>query len=349
MEFILQRYKNLTTLLVILAAQLVLLAYQVKTGQDMRLLRIWAITAVTPFARVVEMVRGGTSGFLKDYLVLLNAREENRKLRTEMDGYKLENQILKAEMAKADRARVLAIFQTATPLKTLAASIVANAAGTNAKVVYVDRGSNSGLRPGMAVITPDGIAGKVISVYPTASQVMLLTDSSFAAGVVSERFRVHGTAKGQGHGTLVVDYVPSELRVEVGEKFYTSGDDRIFPKGLLVGEVKVVRPGRNYKEIFVAPSAFQLGLEEVLIVVGGVHQPLPGEKAEPLPYHLMTTPGARQEVPNAGNTVTAPTTDADRIREKVRKLGETSGVKFGEGGRLPDFSSTTASPPAGQR
>ena len=53
----------------------------------------------------------------------------------------------------------------------------------------------------MAVITPDGIVGKVISVYPKASQVMLVTDPAFAAGVISEKHRVHGTLKGKGYSS----------------------------------------------------------------------------------------------------------------------------------------------------
>src|SRR5262249_48201081 len=153
-----------------------------------------------------------------------------------------ENQFLRTELSTADRARALAAFQSRTPSKTLAAQVIANATAPNSKVVYVDRGATAGIHPGMAVVTPDGIVGKIIAVYPMVSQMMLVTDPSFAASVISDKGRVRGTVKGQGHGTLVVDYVPTELKVEVGEKFYTSGDDRIFPKGLPVGEIKVVRP-----------------------------------------------------------------------------------------------------------
>ncbi|MBL8231340.1 MAG: hypothetical protein JNL98_22790 [Bryobacterales bacterium] len=338
MDSILQRYRNLTVLLVVIAAQLVLLAYQVKSNQDMSLLRVWSVTAVTPLARLIEVVRGSTTGFIRDYFILLNAREENRKLKDELNRTKLENQFLRTELSTADRARALAAFQSRTPSKTLAARIIANATGANSKVVYIDRGSASGILPGMAVITPDGIVGKIIAVYPTASQVMLITDPSFAAGVISERARVHGTLKGQGHGTLIVDYVPTELKVEVGEKFYTSGDDRIFPKGMPVGEVKVVRPGRTFKEIFVAPSGFSQGLEEVLVVVEGVHQIDFGAQPENLTYQVLPgMPKADQDVePRAtgGNELT----DADRIRSEIRQSMQNQGVVLGRGGRIPNFN-----------
>lgn len=343
MDLILHRFRNLTILLAVLAAQLVLLAYQVKTGQDMRLIRVWSVSAVTPLARLVEFVRGGVAGFLRDYVILWNARAENVRLREELGRLKLENQFLKTELSTAERARALAAFQLRTPSKTLAARIIANASGANSKVVYVDRGVTSGVQPGMAVVTPDGIVGKVLSVYPTASQVMLISDPSFAAGVISEKHRVHGVVKGQGHGTLIVDYVPAELKVEPGEKFYTSGDDRIFPKGFPVGEVKVVRPGRMFKEIFLAPSGFAQGLEEVLIVVEGVHQPLPGSQPFPSPFHVLAPPE-----PDPAETAlpagAGPLTEAGRLKQYYRQLGASQGLRFGEKGAVPNFNAPMSAP-----
>ncbi|MCS7023291.1 MAG: rod shape-determining protein MreC [Bryobacteraceae bacterium] len=338
MDLILQRYRNLTILLVVIAAQLVLIAYQVKSNQDMTLLRVWSVTAVTPLARLIEMVRGSTTGFVRDYFILLNAREENQRLKEELQRIKLENHFLRSELSTAERARALAAFQERIPSRTIGARIIANSTGANSKVVYIDRGSVSGVRPGMGVITPDGIVGKIIAVYPTASQVMLITDPSFAAGVISEKARVHGTLKGQGHGTLIMDYVPTELRVEVGEKIFTSGDDRIFPKGLPVGEVKLVRPGRAFKEIYVAPSGFSQSLEEVLVVVEGVHQIDFYKPAENLTYHLLPSPPKseleRQPRAVAGDELT----DADRIRSEIRQSMEAQGVVLGQGGRIPNFN-----------
>ena len=80
MEFLLNRYRNLTVLLLVIMAQLLLLAYQVKSNQDVRLIRVWAVTAVTPLARVLEFVRRNTIGFAEDYFVLVNVRDENVRL-----------------------------------------------------------------------------------------------------------------------------------------------------------------------------------------------------------------------------------------------------------------------------
>jgi rod shape-determining protein MreC len=370
MEFLLNRFRNLTVLLLVILAQLVLLAYQVKSNEDVRLIRVWSVTAVTPLAKVLEVVRRNTIGLIEDYFVLLNVREQNRNLNVELGRLKMENQFLKTELQTADRARALQAFQSRTPSRTLAARIIGTGTGANSRVVFVDQGSHAGVMRGMAVVTPDGIVGKVLASYPTASQVLLITDSTFAAGVISDKNRVHGTVKGQGQSKCLVDYVQNEEKVEVGEIFYTSGDDRIFPKGMPVGKVSVVRPGKTFKEIYLVPSGFQQGLEEVLIVVEGVHQQIPDATAEPSPDIYIMPPAATPPVsstapagtPHQGTNAASPAatpagissgvmTDADRLREKYKQIGEAQKHVFGTGlpgSKPPDFNLDLDRPKPGQ-
>ena len=357
MDFFLSRYRNLTVLLVLIAAQLVLIAYQVRSNKDVPLIRVWAVTAVTPVEQVLEIVRRYTWGFVEDYFVLLGVRSENEKLKHDIGQLKLENHYLKSELGTADRARALSVFQQHSPSKTVAARVIGNGTGANSKVVFVDRGSTSGVESGMAVVTPDGIVGKVVDAYPTASLVMLVIDGNFAGGVISQKNHVRGTLKGTGHSECLVDYVQNEEKVDVGEWFYTSGEDRIFPKGFPVGQVSVVRPGRTFKEIFLTPSGLQGGAEEVLIVLQGVHQQIPeGEMASPGYKILPSPPDTTAEAPGPTGQPAALTTDADKLREQYKQAGEEQHHVFGEGlpgSKPPDFTkiqgvrATVAQPPAG--
>ena len=286
METLLNRYRNITVLLLVIFAQFVLLAYQVKNDSDVRLIRVWAVTAVTPLARAIEGVRGGTDGFLQNYVVLHDTRAENEKLHHELGRLKLENQALKTELSTADRAKALAVFESQSPSQMIGARVIMTALGSSGSAVFVDRGSVSGVEKGMAVVTPDGIVGKVLAAYPTASQVLLATDPSFAAGVVSQKNHVSGILKGLGHGSCRVDYVQNEEKIEVGEWFYTSGEDRIFPKGMPVGRVTAARSGNPFQEITVDPSGLAGGVEEVLIILQGVHQEIPELKTAAQPIYL---------------------------------------------------------------
>src|SRR5207247_7643533 len=112
------------------------LAYQVKSGNDVRLIRVWAVTAVTPLARTLEGIRSGVTTFAGSYLTLRDTRQQNREMRVELGRLKLENQYLRTELSTADRARALSVFQSRSQSRTLAARVIASGAGAASKVVF---------------------------------------------------------------------------------------------------------------------------------------------------------------------------------------------------------------------
>ncbi len=340
MELILNRYRNLTVLVVVLAVQLFLLAYQVKGREEVHSIRGWAVTGVMPLARLLDFVHANTIGMVGEYAQLVKARDDNRRLREELGRLKMENQSLMTDIGTADRAKALAMFQEHTPSRTVAARITGRGPD-NSKVVFVDRGSDDGVKKNMPVVTPDGIVGRITAAYPSFSQVVLLIDTNFAAGVISQKHRVPGTLKGQGHSLCLVDYIQNEEKLEVGEWFFTSGDDRLFPKGLPVGQVKVARQGRMFfQEVHLVPSGLQKGLEEVLIILGGVHQQIPDTGMLSQELHLLPPPpfdanrsGDASRVIRGGMVET----DADQLLDRYRRMGAAQGHHFGGGG-VPNFN-----------
>lgn len=334
------RYRNLAVLVIVIAAQLVLLAYQVRTKEDVSLLRSVTVTAITPLAKALDAVRGSSIGFLDRYFFLVRTQQQNERLSAELDRLKLENQFLRTELTTADRVRALALFQQQTRSKTVAARIIGTGTGANSKAVFVDRGASDGVQRGMAVITPDGIVGKVTFVYPSAAQVLLITDPFFAAGVISQKTRIPGTLKGLGRSQVLVDHIQNEINVEEGEWFFTSGDDRVFAKGLPAGQVRIVRQGKEFKEIFLDPAGLQRGLEEVLIVLEGVHQAIPDDSVPATgPVTILEPPAGDAVSDSSQGRTPLLSTDADRLREKIQRIGEIQGIKIGTAGaRLPNFN-----------
>jgi rod shape-determining protein MreC len=136
-----------------------------------------------------------------------------------------------------------------------------------------------------------------------------------------------------------VDYVPFEEKVDVGDWLYTSGDDRVFPRGFPVGIVKAVHAGQPFKEILVEPSGMHRGLEDVLILLEGVHQTIPTEQLAFQPVYIAPAP------PNAAPGPAEPAaqggTDADKLRAHYKAVGDAQNHKFGEGlpgSKPPDFN-----------
>jgi rod shape-determining protein MreC len=331
MEF-LNRYRNLSVLMAAILAQLMLLAYQVRSNQNVRLISVWAVSVMTPVARALEAGREGTSVFFRNYFLLVGVREESRKMKAELDQAEMENQYLRAQLASADNAKALSIFQTTSRSKTLAAHNLGRTTDTSSQVIYVDRGSSDGVQKGDAVRTPEGLVGKIINVFPKTSDVLLITDPSFAAYVVSQKHHVYGTLKGRGDGTVIVDHVENEQTVDVGEMFLASGEDLIFPRGTPAGQVAVVRDGRSHKEIYLTPTGLQNGLDDVLIILDGVHGTIPPEAAPDEPVHLLQPPApddsaAASDLPAQSG---AHMTELDRVTEKYRSIGEAQHHVFGD-------------------
>ena len=346
MESILYRYRNITVLLVAIFAQIVLLAWQVRNDSDVPLVRVWAVTAVTPVASGIESVRNGTTGFFSSYFELKNAREQSRQLKTEVDRLRIENQLLKNDLDSAQRASELAGFQKRTMSKMLGARVIGSTPGANSRSLLIDRGSASGIRRGMAVVVPDGIVGRVLAVFPLASQVLSVTDPGFAAGVESQKNHVHGVLKGLGNSVARVDYVAGGQKVEVGEMFYTSGEDRIFPRGLPVGKVTSVQEGSSFQDIIVEPSGAESAAEEVLVILDPVHQSIPD--APPSESPVFLAPDVAPENPPAPvspdghitqTNSLAPNaqTTAGKLMDQYKKVGDAQKHVFGEGlpGSIP--------------
>jgi rod shape-determining protein MreC len=221
-------------------------------------------------------------------------------------------------------------------------------------MIFVDRGSVSGVRRGMAVVTPEGIVGKVIAAYPTASEVLLVTDPDFAAGVISLKGQIRGTLKGQGAPLCKIDYIHAEDKLQPGEWFYTSGDDRIFPRGFPVGVVKSAKPSQPFQEVYLEPSGLGRGLEDVLILIDAVHQELPENPPENQSVYIAPPLAKPSDATGATPDASAPPlagpgTQADQIRNEYESAAQAQGHTFGEGGvrtKGPDFTKLGQQPAA---
>ena len=160
------------------------------------------------------------------------------------------------------------------PLETLAALVVARDGLPFYRVLTIDRGLEDGVKEDAPVISPTGVVGRVIRVFPRAASVQLLLDAQSGVGVLIDRTRVMGVASGRsvpsegGVPDLEMRYVPALADVTVGDVVVTSGLDGIFPKGLAVGRVRAVGEGTGlFKDVRVEPSARFATLEEVLVLL----------------------------------------------------------------------------------
>ena len=139
------------------------------------------------------------------------------------------------------------------------------------------------------------------------------------------------------------DLVAFEDKVEPGDWFYTSGDDRMFPSGFPVGVVKSVQAGQPFKEIMLEPSGMARGLEDVLIVLDAVHQEIPNTPPGSQPVYVAPPPPTTgdAEVATPAAQGAAAGTEADRLKAAYKASGDAQGHTFGEDAphsKPPDFT-----------
>jgi len=281
MESFFVRYRNLLVLLALLVAQMVGLAVQVhQTGSGrvvldprdssgVRLIRLWANAVVTPPEWLIHSSNVAMTDVWQNYLDLRHVRQQNKDLQKTIDRLRLEQAALLEDARQGERLQALLHFQERYIYKTLAAQVIGTSGSNQSQVFYIDKGSDEGLHRDMAVITPDGIVGKVRDVFPHSSQVLAINDQTSGAGVILETTRIRGILRGNAAGQPQVVNIMADRRIQPGERVLTAGGDMIFPRGLPVGVVeKVVRdPDRDsFIDVIVKPAAHLDRLDEVLVI-----------------------------------------------------------------------------------
>jgi len=267
---VLGRYRNLIVLVGVLFAQVLGLAVQVKRTSDSeptRLIRVWAVDAVTPLEKALVWVQTSTGNVWHNYFYLRGVRAENRSLKQQIERMSLEQVRMSQDADQARRLQALLAFKEQFISATMAAQVIGSSGSEQSRSLYIDKGEGAGIKPDMAVITADGIVGKVLRVYSSTSLVLLINDQSSGVGAILERSRLQGILKGTSTGEVALEKVMSDETVPAGELVLTSGGDGVFPKGLLVGTVTKVAPGSElFLNIRVRPAANLNKLEEVLVV-----------------------------------------------------------------------------------
>jgi rod shape-determining protein MreC len=271
MDSFLRKYSNSLTLTALLVVQVLGLAVQVKgtseNGTTTNLLHVWAIRLITPLEKAFVYSGNGTRTFYRDYFALRSVRRENDSLKKQIEEMRIQNVRIQEDANQARRIQSLLGFKEQFIHKTVAAQVIGTSGTDLSHVIYIDRGSDDGIKPDMAVVTPDGVVGKVLRVQPSTSQVLEIRDQTSGVGALLVNLRLQGIVKGTPGGDIVLNNIMQNEKVEVGETVVTSGGDRIFPKGLPIGTVSSTFPGRDvFLNVRLKPAANLDRLEEVLVI-----------------------------------------------------------------------------------
>ncbi len=260
--------RSVWVLVFLLFVHLLLISVQVRSPSGAILLKQWALTLGTPLLNLSVAVGTAAEGAWTRYVWLRGAREENLRLRESVRALSLREAEYRELKQQNLRLRSLLEFAESLPLKGRSAQVTGRAPGYLAGTLLIDRGSTSGLRPDLPVVTAEGVVGRTVLVSPIGSQVQLITNTDAAVGVLVQRTGIPGVARGMGSRTMEVSYISNTEQVDVGDLIVTSGLDGIYPRGLPVGRVTESKKGNLvYRHIVAEPAADLMRLSEVLVLL----------------------------------------------------------------------------------
>ncbi|MFO7987427.1 MAG: rod shape-determining protein MreC [Desulfatiglandaceae bacterium] len=227
------------------------------------------IDITAPFQKFTKKTINGIERFWLDYFYLVDVRQENRRLRQQIDIYRMENSRYRESLATHERLQALLKFKQRIDEPAVAAQVIALDPTGWFRSVIIDKGKRADLKWDMPVVNASGVVGRIVSVSAHYAKVLLIIDQNSAVDSLVQRTRDRGMVRGRSTEVCEMDYVVKSAEVAEGDLVVTSGLGGVFPKGLPVGTISDVskQPGELFKHVQVAPCVDFSKLEEVLVIL----------------------------------------------------------------------------------
>ena len=261
--------------LIYLAVALVLLALmaaQVQRNDGRTALGHGVRSVTAPVISLISRTGRSVRDVWDGYVALWGAERDRERLRAEVS--RLEAEIARLEEAGLENRRLQRLLDLRES-RSFPGSVVARVisyvtGGPLRRAVLVDRGTEDGVGAGWVVLQGPGVAGRVVEANRSVAEVMLITDPDSGVAVRHQKERYAGVLRGGNRGParlLPLEYVPKDKVIAVGDVLITSGLDRLYPPGLLVGWVRALDNDSPLTwNVQVEPAFDPARLEEVLLV-----------------------------------------------------------------------------------
>jgi rod shape-determining protein MreC len=259
----------------LVAACLVLLTLQTR-GYGSAAGDIFAVVTA-PIQTGLAKASRATFGLWTTYLDWKNVRAENRRLREEVQELRVQSLRVSETDDENRRLRRLLALQEQLPLTTLSGEIIAREWGGWIRSLTVNRGRGDNVPRLTAVISPNGLIGRVVDVRPGASIVQVLTDPTSTVGAHVLRTRTPGIVEGDPRGTLRFKFMARDgAAIQNGDVLVTAGQGGLFPRGIPIGTVRSIdnRGAALFHYAELTPAVDFARVDEVLLVTGDTQRDL---------------------------------------------------------------------------
>lgn len=231
-------------------------------------LKISLTEVLAPVQGVVHIFFQKLGGVVEGIGRVIRAARVNRELEERLNF--LSREVIRLrEVERENKAlRSLLEFETKEPYAGIAARVIGRDIQHWNQSILINRGGAEGVKKDAAVVSPQGVVGKVIEVAPHISRVLLIVDRNSRVGGVIQTSRLTGIVEGLDSGTCVIKYLPRRTTVEPGEIVLTSGLGQVYPPGLLIGTITRVSAEKFglYQYADLEPATDFDRLEQVMVL-----------------------------------------------------------------------------------
>ncbi len=273
MEFLKKYLNPLVTGIGILAGLLVF-SLNVPHNREANIAERSVLSVLSPLLQPVSRLGSLIENVWDGYIQLVDTHRENMRLREDIRS--LNQRVLEGNEAVLTNQRLERLLDMKKIVKapTVAATVIGEDVTSWFRTLVINRGSSSGIREGMAIISSDGVVGQTVKVSASTTRVLLLTDHASGISATIQRSRARGVVKGKAEMLCTLEFATREEDVKVGDTVVTSGIGGIFSKGLPIGEVTMVKRGEYgiFQTVSIRPAVNLSHLEEVLVVLQGGYE-----------------------------------------------------------------------------
>lgn len=227
-------------------------------------------TVISPVQRMFFATRSHARHVWSSYIDLVSLKEDNQRLKQELLDLKRQNAALLRDERENRRLRKLLKIKAQHEFPSVVAHVIGEDAVGWYRTFFINRGSEDGVLPFMAVTAAEGVVGRIARTSRDMSQVVLVTDPNLAVDCRVARTRDRGVLTGSTEDKCVLRYLKPNSEVRPDDEVVTSGLDGIFPRGLPVGRVESVTRDeqRLFNQARVIPAVNFSKIEEVLVILG---------------------------------------------------------------------------------